>query len=1022
MAGRPLRGSPTHRVVVGVDAVLSQRTADPSVAIVALVDETSPTESVLAQLAGADAVLAVPSPDDGQGSDQDQPGLALAIRVAEVVALRRNTTVAASRQGCHDVADGLNVIGLVAEAGQQGRVEQDEAFQQIQSLVRNAGDDSWRVGRAYRSSSYVLRCLDLGQFFDDMTFPAGIELVIQEPPEPLTTKDVVIVADSRWLCEALDELIDNAKQAAATNICIEVTTDGETVNITVSDDGVGFRNYCDTLERPFAADAKSNRLGLGLATIAEHATELGGVLTVADPGGKQQLTQVRLSLPRLDVESLAPKARTSLPIDPAAAQASILEGVVRHVPLSQSLEGIVTAIEHQLPGTVCSVLLLNDGHWLRHGAGVRLPLAYREAIDGVEVGLGQGSCGTAAYTGRPVIASDVTTDPNWIDFRSIATEHGLRSCWSTPIVAAEGGETLGTFAVYTKTVWSPDRAAIRLVNRLTYLAAVAIEHHRLFKALAESETRFRSAFEGAAAGIALAGLDGVILKSNSALSGVVGHEADRLTGISLLDLIDPTYRNTVADSWAQLTTVEPSGQQNPVEVPLATTSGVQQQWLSIHTSLIPGQSSHQPYLYVEVRDITAARQHHADLRAREAAEAANQAKTDFLALASHELRTPLNSILGFAQVMQLVDLDDTQRTESIGHIVNAGRHLRDLIDQLLDLSRIESGHLSVAAHPLDASAVVGEALELLSPLAAARDVELVDSISGNQSLGVFADHHCLRQVLINLLENAIKYTPGTGRVELKLDRLDESVVRISVLDSGQGISPDSLDAIFEPFHRLDKSSDSESEGAGLGLALCARLMREMDGSIGVTSTVGVGSTFWIELPAAGLAPEQRSGGATASPTTVSGKPRSAPGKVLYIEDDQASIDVIGAAMELRPNLDLRAVHTAREGAAEIAGNTPDLVLLDVGLPDRSGWELLEEIRSSHPSLPVMILTAGSDIIAHNPTLNGSANAEAGSGCTVQPDHLFTKPIDVSDVLLAIDLAFTRSSGRDLLAQTMDERN
>jgi PAS domain S-box-containing protein len=997
--------------VVGVDAVVSLRSEDPTVPVVALVDELSPIEAVLAQTAGADVVL-----HTRPGFDHDQqPGLELAVRAASTMARRRRELAATSRQTGHDIAEALNVIGLIAQAGQQSRLDQTAAFTQIHDLVRKAGDDAWRAGRANRSSSFVVSAVDLGQLLQSGRLPPGVEICAPEP-------ETYVFVDEPWLLDALGEVVGNARRAGATSVEIDASTraNRQTVTIVVSDDGHGFPAERSAIGQPFVTDAGSERLGVGLASIAEQAAELSGNLTLLDPGGDRTLTRVALSLPRIDAETLDPtvgeagveEAGTApiSSVDPATAQANILEGVVRHAPLDESLEGIVTAIENQLPGTICSVLSLHDGCRLKHSAGARLPLAYREAIDGVVIGVGQGSCGTAAHTGRPVVASDVTTDRNWVDFRSIAIEHGLRSCWSTPIVAAEGGETLGTFAVYTPTVWSPDREAIRLVNRFTYLAAVAIEHHRLFGALAESEARFRSAFEGAAAGIALASLGGAVLKANPALVELVGRPAAVLAGTSLLDLVDPEYRGLVTDSWACLTDDDRGADRvDNVEVPLAPSLEGPQRWLSLHTSLIPGESGRHPYLYVEARDVTAARQQLADMRAREAAEAANRAKTDFLALASHELRTPLNAILGFAQIMQLLELDERQRSDSVDQIVNAGRHLRDLIDELLDLSRIESGQLAVETGRVDACEVIDEAIELVGPLAAARDIVVVSHIEVGQAPWVLADHRCMRQVLINLLDNAVKYTSSGGRVDVAADDVDgSSVVRIRVTDSGPGISPDSLEAIFQPFHRLDRAADDESEGTGLGLALCARLMGEMGGSIGVTSTVGVGSSFWIEFPTATGADTHpataSSAGNRADAATAASSIEHAEGSVLYIEDDPACLDVMDEALRLRPKVTLHSARSAADGAAEIAGHHLDLVLLDVGLPDRSGWDLLAELRVTHPTLPVIVLTAGPDSVPTD---------------VEPPDQMFTKPIDVGEVLRAIDRACSGPTGSDLFAEVVD---
>lgn len=456
----------------------------------------------------------------------------------------------------------------------------------------------------------------------------------------------------------------------------------------------------------------------GALNVIGLAAELGsnGVIDPLDA-----LRQIALSVEEANgnLEVLAPALKASPPadgpvlglasVDQATAQADILEGVVRHVPLTESLDAIVDAIENQIPHAACSVLLLRHGRTLHHGAAARLPAAYCDAIDGVPIGFGQGSCGTAAFTGRPVVARDVMTDQNWVQFRDVAVTHGLRSCWSTPIVA-EGGEVLGTFAVYTTGVWTPDQDAVRLVERFTYLAAIAIEHHRLF-----------------------------------------------------------------------------------------------------------------------------------------GADASNRAKTDFLALVSHELRTPLNAILGFAQVMQMVDLDPAERVDGVDQIVRAGQHLRDLIDELLDLSRIEAGQLSVVAEDVASCAVIGEVLDLVKPLATSRDIDLV-APAGPGEYRVHADRRCVRQVLINLVANAVKYTPVGGRVRVEVDAATAEMVRIGVIDSGPGISPESLSDVFQPFHRLESDGPTEPKGTGLGLALSARLMDEMDGRIGVESTPGTGSCFWVELP------------------------------------------------------------------------------------------------------------------------------------------------------------------------------
>ncbi len=824
MTTDPARSSHMCRVVVGPDAVATLRAGSSEVPIVALVDAASPTQAVLAHLAGADIVLPTGSLDPRDHGDV--PGMALALHAASVLAERRAEIARSSRKVAHDLAGALNVIGLAAEVGTSGAIEPRAALEQISVLAGEAGLDAWRAGRAHRAARHVLVPVDVTRLVFDV--------VARRPDTLMCAPDGArwVLADERLLAGAVAELIDDAARVGPVSVLVET----DTFRPSMVDIVVRASGPC------WSGDVS--------APISELLTDLGASSEVTGVGSASCPHEVRLSIPVM-VDSLHDVPVDTATVDPATAQANVLEGVVRHAPLAESLDAIVAAIEHQLPDTACSILLLRPEGTLHHGAGAKLPGAYREAIDGVPIGLGQGSCGTAAFTGQPVIASDVTTDPNWVDFRDVAMRHGLRSCWSTPIVAAEGGEVLGTFAVYKTTAWDPDRASVRLVERFTYLAAVAIEHHRLFGALAESESRFRGAFEGATAGMALVELDGTLLKINPALAAMLGPVERATPRTNLLDLIDPAYRWRVTRAWETLAGgAQPLAvDQRSVEVPLAVPHAGETVWVSLRTSIITEQPDGGRYLCVEVRDVSADRRHLDEQRARKIAEASNQAKSDFLALVSHELRTPLNAILGFAQVMQMVDLDPEQRSDGVDQIVRAGRHLRDLIDDLLDLSRIEAGQLSVAPEEVDPADVIGEILNLVRPLATSRDIDLsADTPSGSTTLSVHADRRCIRQVLINLVGNAVKYTPVGGRVSVDVDTVSDEMVRIGVTDSGPGIAPDSIAELFQPFHRLERHGHMSAEGTGLGLALSAQLTDAMHGRIGVESTLGTGSCFWVELP------------------------------------------------------------------------------------------------------------------------------------------------------------------------------
>ncbi len=241
-----------------------------------------------------------------------------------------------------------------------------------------------------------------------------------------------------------------------------------------------------------------------------------------------------------------------------------------------------------------------------------------------------------------------------------------------------------------------------------------------------------------------------------------------------------------------------------------------------------------------------------ELLAREAAERANQAKSEFLSRMSHELRTPLNAILGFAQLLEMDSLSEEQ-SKYVRHILTAGRHLFDLINEVLDIARIEAGRLSISLEPVSAGELVRESLDLVAPLAVEKAVNLHVKVTEAFERFVMADRQRLRQVLLNLLSNAIKYNRIGGEVDLAAELVSDRRLRIVVDDTGPGIAPDKMERLFTPFERLG-AEETAVEGAGLGLAVSRRLMEAMIGRIGVESRLGKGSSFWVELPTVGGPP------------------------------------------------------------------------------------------------------------------------------------------------------------------------
>ena len=312
------------------------------------------------------------------------------------------------------------------------------------------------------------------------------------------------------------------------------------------------------------------------------------------------------------------------------------------------------------------------------------------------------------------------------------------------------------------------------------------------------------------------------------------------------------------------------------------------------------------------RDVSDRRQAEADVRrAIEEAELANAAKSEFLSRMSHELRTPLHAILGFGELLGRGELAAPQH-EQLDQITKAGRHLLELINEVLDLSRIEEGELHLSLEPVLVEQVVSEAMGMLAPLAAARSVTLEPPLAKDLAMHVLADRQRLKQVLLNLLSNAVKYNRDGGSVRVTTTRDDDGIARIEVADTGIGIADEDLVRAFAAFERLGAEA-TEVEGTGLGLALTRRLIEAMGGSIGVDSEVGRGTTFWLDLSVVS-APEVASRASKVARPAPPVPARTDARTVLYIEDNPSNIKLVDTILHGAAR-DHAARRTAREPRA-----------------------------------------------------------------------------------------------------------
>jgi CheY-like chemotaxis protein len=319
--------------------------------------------------------------------------------------------------------------------------------------------------------------------------------------------------------------------------------------------------------------------------------------------------------------------------------------------------------------------------------------------------------------------------------------------------------------------------------------------------------------------------------------------------------------------------------------------------------------------------------------------------------------------------------------------------LLNLINEVLDISRIEAGNLQLSVEPVCIEEAINEALDLMRPLAAERTIGLAASSPLESSTYVLADRQRLKQVLLNLLSNAVKYTAVSGSVTVGFSDSSKGLTRISVREIGAGIAVEKLARLFTPFDRLG-AEQSTVEGTGLGLALCQRLVQAMHGSIGVNSTLGSGSTFWLELPRAesplqGLAAQMNSAAADRATEEESRR-------ILYIEDNFSNVTLVEQMLAERPALELMTAMQGRVGLELARQHSPDLILLDLHLPDMPGWQVLAQLKADHltRNVPVVVISADATVPQVKRLVSAGARA------------YLTKPLDIAEFFRVIDEALS----------------
>ncbi|WP_077032735.1 CHASE domain-containing protein [Pelomonas sp. KK5] len=512
-------------------------------------------------------------------------------------------------------------------------------------------------------------------------------------------------------------------------------------------------------------------------------------------------------------------------------------------------------------------------------------------------------------------------------------------------------------------------------------------------ALAASEERFRSIFEHAPIGIVFTNPYAVIKDANPHFCRFVGYSADELRRMSSFDISHPDERVEDERMARQLLAGEIGFYRRHKRYISAQGQVLQAR---VTVSALRNDAGRVHRLVGVIEDIADLLKMQELARVAHVAAAANQAKNEFLSRMSHELRTPLNAMLGFTQLLELDTAEPLQprQRERTAQIQQAGWHLLEMINDTLDLSRIESGALRLELAPLALPQLLDEVQALVEADARERRLTISRELAAD-ALQVQGDVTRVKQVLTNLLSNAVKYNTEGGRILMRSRRGSDGCIELAIEDTGLGLTPAQMAALFQPFNRLGRERGSTG-GTGIGLVIAKRLAELMGGSLSAASRAGQGSTFTLRLPLAT--------GTTTVAAADAAAPDGGPGpagqrRIIYIEDNPMNAELMRGAFEQRPLFDLAIYTTGEAGLRAVLEAPPDLLLLDMQLPDTDGLSVLRRLREQLPAerLPVVAVSANA--------LQSQIDASAEAGT----QHYLTKPLDVRALLALLDRLLAREA-------------
>lgn len=698
------------------------------------------------------------------------------------------------------------------------------------------------------------------------------------------------------------------------------------------------------------------------------------------------------------------------PCNPAAASAADpqlkrLRGFYRALS-DMNRASLSLSDPRALYGCICDIAVTSCGAamaWvgLREQDSI-VPIAWSESarryVDGLEVplpgeGVGDQACGPTALAftrAAPYICNDYKADDCTRPWRARAEAFGVESAASFPIVRL--GRAVGTLNLYFGSLDAFDDDQVALVEQMVEDLSFALDNLDR-EAARKAAERAASAQQQQLSSIVETALDAIITVNASFDVVVFNRAASRMFGVAPEDAIGhpidrflpgdfrPAHRAHMAAYAASETTSRHMGKARGL------------QGLRANGEVFPMEASisragHGDSLLMTVtaRDVTQIRLAERAQLASAAAEAANSAKTQFLSRISHELRTPLNAVLGFAQLMRTDTRDplSPRHQAQIDLVLQAGDHLRSLIDEMLDVSRIESGQMAIDARDFDLCELLRSVLSISQPQAARYKVRLEEAFSPACRFQLYTDPDRLRQLLLNLVSNAIKYNRPGGWVRLELMR-DGAVVHILVRDNGLGMTEQQKAQLFQPFNRLGRER-TDVEGTGIGLVLVRQLVTLMGGDLAVESEPAHGTAVRVTLPATDIRARPLAPAMQLPPTVATtAPPEEQPiGTVLYVEDNPTNAEIVEQVLARSGDIRLVLAPDGASGLERARTLRPDIILLDMQLPDMAGLDVLKRLKEDPGTLGLTVVALSANAVPDDVAAARAAGAA----------DYWTKPIDV----------------------------